>query len=140
MSINDRNPIIVLHEEGYSQVNIAKRLNCSRASVQKLVKKYNETGDVVNKKKSGRPKKLSLRDEQFLKITELQNRKKLSAELVQDLKRATETLVHASNMRRSLIKSGLKGCVAIQKPLLREGNKEKRLKFTREHKEWQKNQ
>ena len=140
MSINDRNPIIVLHEEGYSQVNIAKRVNCSRASVQKLVKKYNETGDVVDKKKSGRPKKLSLRDEQFLKITELQNRKKLSAELVQDLKRATETLVHASNMRRSLIKSGLNGCVAIQKPLLREGNKEKRLKFTREHKEWQKNQ
>ena len=60
--INDRNRIIVLHEEGYSQVNIAKRVNCSRASVQKIVKKYNETGDVVDKKKSGRPKKLSLRD------------------------------------------------------------------------------
>ena len=63
ISINDRNRIIVLYEEGYSQVNIAKRVNRSRTSVQKIVKKYNETGDVVDKKKSGRPKKLSLRDE-----------------------------------------------------------------------------
>ena len=39
-----------------------------------------------------------------------------------------------------MTKSGLKGCVAIIKPLLRKGNKEKRLKFAREHKEWQKNQ
>ena len=99
ISINDRNCIIVLHKEGYSQVNIAKCVNCSRASVQKIVKKYNETGDVVDKKKSGRPKKLSLCDEQFLKITALQNRKKVSAELVQDLKRASETLVHASTVQ-----------------------------------------
>ena len=138
ISINDRNRIIVLHEEGYSQVNIAKRVNCSRASVQKIVKKYNETGDIVDKKKSGRPNKLSLRDEQFLKITALRNRKKVSAELVQDLKRASGTLVHASTVRRSLIKSYF--IKSIKKPLLRKGNKEKRLKFAREHKKWQKNQ
>ena len=94
----------------------------------------------MDKKKSGRPQKLSLRDEQFLKITALRNRKKVSTELVQDLKRASGTLVHASTVRKSLIKSGLKGCVAIKKPLLPKGNKEKRLKFAREHKEWQKNQ
>ena len=128
ISINGRNRILVLHEEGYSQVNIAKRVNCSRVSVQKVVKKYNKTGDVVDKKKFGRRKKLSLRDEQFF------------LKKAQDLKRASGNLVHASTVRRSLIKSGLKGCVAIKKPLLRKGNKEKRLKFAREHKEWQKNQ
>ena len=90
ISISDRNRIIVLHEVGYSQVNIAKGVNCLRASVQKIVKKYNETGDVVDKKKSGRPKKLSLRDEQFLKITALRNRKRVSTELVQDLKKLVE--------------------------------------------------
>ena len=71
ISINDRNRIIVLREEGYSQVNIAKRVNCLQASVQNIVKKYNETGDVVDEKKSGCLKKLTLRDEQFLKITAL---------------------------------------------------------------------
>ena len=105
ISINVRNRIIVLHEEGYSQVYIAKRVNCSRVSVQKIEKIYNETGDVADKKKSGRPKKLSQRDEQFLKITALRNYKKVSAELVQDLKSASGTLVHASTVRRSLIKS-----------------------------------
>ena len=62
--MNDRNRIIVLHEEGYRQVNIAKHVNCLQASVKKIVKKYKKTGDVADKKKSGRPKKLSLRDEQ----------------------------------------------------------------------------
>ena len=94
----------------------------------------------MDKKKSGCPKKLSLRDEQFLKITALQNCKKVNAELIQDLKRVSGTLVHASTVRRSLTKFGLKRCVAIKKPLLRKGNKEKRFKFAREHKEWQKNQ
>ena len=98
ISINDRDRIIVLHEECYSQVNIAKCVNCSRAPVQKIVQKYNETGDVVDKKKSGRPKKLSLRDEQFLKITAVRNRNKVSTELIQDLKRASGTLVHASTV------------------------------------------
>ncbi|XP_065664520.1 uncharacterized protein LOC136086168 [Hydra vulgaris] len=96
ISINNRMGIIVLHKEGYSQVKIATRVNCSRASVQKIVQKYNKTGDVVDKKKSGRPEKLSLRDEQFLKITALRIRKTVSAELAQDLKRASGTLVHAS--------------------------------------------
>ena len=80
ISVNDRNRIIILLEVGHSEVNIAKRVNCLRASVQKIVKKYNETEDVVDEKKSGCIKKLSLRDEQFLKITALRNRKKVCAE------------------------------------------------------------
>ena len=38
ISINERNRIIFLHEEGNIQANLAKRVNCSRASVQKIVK------------------------------------------------------------------------------------------------------
>ena len=101
ISVNDRNRIIVLREEGHSQVNISKLVNCLQASIQKIVKKYNETGDVVDEKKSGCIKKLSLRDEQFFKTTALRNCKKICAELVQDLKRASRFLVHASTVRRS---------------------------------------
>ena len=56
-SVNDRNHVTVLHDEGYNQVKIAEHVNCSRFLVQKIVKKYIETGGVVDKKKSGRPKK-----------------------------------------------------------------------------------
>ena len=118
----------------------ARRVNCSRCLVQKEVRRYIETGDVVDKRKSVRSKKLTPRDEQFLKVSVLRNRKKVSAELVQDLRRATGTIVHPITVRQSLLRSGLRGCVAIKKHFLRKGNKEKRLKFANEHIEWQKNQ
>ena len=41
-----------------------------------------------------------------------------------------------STVRRSLLKSGLKGCVAVRIPLLRKGNKTKRLKYAQEHRNW----
>ena len=68
--------MIVLHTVGYNQLNISEQVNCSRSSVQKIVKKYIETGDVVYKKKFGHPKKLNPCDEQFLKVSGLRNRKK----------------------------------------------------------------
>ena len=115
-------------------------MNYSRSSVQKVVKNCIKTGDVVDKKKSGRPKKLTPSDEQFLKVSALRNRKKVSAGLGQDLRVATGTIVHPGTARRSLLKSGLRGCKAIKKPLLRKGSEEKRLKFPKELIEWQKNQ
>ena len=63
-------------------------MNCSQSLVQKIVKKYIKTGDVVDKKKSGCSKKLIPHNEQFLKVSRLQNHKKVSAELVQHLRKA----------------------------------------------------
>lgn len=50
--------VITHHKEGLSQRQIAKNVKISRNAVQQLIKKFEETGSVEDKKKCGRPKKL----------------------------------------------------------------------------------
>ena len=40
----------------------------------------------------------------------------------------------------SLIRNGLHGRVAVKKPFLRKGNREKRLRYAKQHKKWTENQ
>lgn len=74
-STANRNKIVILHQEGYSQVQIANRVKCSRHAVQQTLKKFQETSDVIDRSKSGRRKKLSHADDHFLKRTALRDRK-----------------------------------------------------------------
>ena len=135
-----RHQIIILHKEGYSQRAIHQKLGISRGGIQHTIKKFEETGQVDDLERNGRPRKLSKSDEHFLKVTSLRNRKKSSKELTQDLKDASGPSVHPCTTRRSLIRSGLKGRVAAKKPFLRKGNRQKRLVYAKNHKNWTENQ
>lgn len=136
ISLLERQKIIVLHEEGYSQRQIVQKTQVSRTAIREIIKKYKNTGTLEDKTRSGRPPKLNKHDIKYLKNLSLRNRKKTSSELAQDIQAATGTKVTSSCVRRHLLKAGLRGCVAVKKPLLRRGNKEKRLKYAKEHKNW----
>ena len=123
----------MLHEEGYSQRQISSKTGYSKTAVTEIIKKFRETGSLEDRKKSGRPPKLTKDDNKYLKTLSLRNRKKTSTELAKDITTATEKNVSSSCIRRHLLKSGLRGCVAIRKPLLRRGNKEKRRKYAKQH-------
>ena len=56
--------------------------------------------------------------------------------MAKDINTATGKNVSSSCILRHLLKSGLRGCFAIRKPLLRRSNKEKRLKYAKQHKDW----
>ncbi|CAK9818710.1 Transposable element Tcb1 transposase [Anthophora quadrimaculata] len=136
ISVADRHRIIIYYQDGLSQREIARKCKFSRTAIQNIIKKFNETGSVEDKKRCGRPKKLGERQERFLRLQSLRNRAKTSTELAQDLQEATGVSVDSSTVRRSLLKSGLRGCVAIKKSLFRKGNKQKRLQYAREHSNW----
>lgn len=61
-----RNLIVQLREDGKSYGEIAKTVKKNRATVQSIIKKYRETGNISNKPRSGRPKVLSNRDIRLL--------------------------------------------------------------------------
>ena len=104
--------------------------------VTEIIKEFIETSSLEDRKKSGRPPNLTKDDNKYLKTLSLRNRKKTSTELAKDINKATEKNISSSCIRQHLLKSGLRGCVAIRKPLLRGGNKEKRLKYAKPHKDW----
>ncbi|XP_065650337.1 uncharacterized protein LOC136078491 [Hydra vulgaris] len=130
-----RQKVIVLHEEGYSKRQILSKTGCSKTAVAEIIKKFRETGSLEDRKKSGRPPKLIKDEYKYLKTLSLRNRKKTSTEFTKDINTATGKNVSSSCIRRHQLKSGLRGYVAIRKPLLRCGNKEKQLKYAKQHKD-----
>lgn len=126
----------ILREEGYSFRQIAKRMNVSPSTVYKCVQRYERNGNYRNTPGRGRKKKLSESDEQYLKVTSLRDRRKSSIELTKNLEDATGKKVTPRLVRKTLAATGLGGYVAVRKPLLRKGNRQKRLVWARNHKRW----
>ena len=69
----DRHKIVVLHQQGKSQRAIARVTGFSRCGIQAVIKKFEETGEVKDRKRSGRAKTLSASDEQYLKVNSLRD-------------------------------------------------------------------
>jgi len=92
------------------------------------------------KQKVFRPKQ-SAADEQYLTVMSLRKRVKSSKNLTQDLRDASGPSVDSSTVLWSLIRNGLHGRrVAVKKPFLRKGNRERRLMYAKWHKKWTENQ
>ena len=127
--------MVILYEQGHSQAEIARQTGVSRCGVQAILKKQQKTGKVEDRKRSGRPRKLTKKDETYLKITSLRNRRKTSLDLAAEIVQTSGKQVHSSTVR-SLIRNDLNCRVAVKKPHIRKGNKTKRLKFAQRHKNW----
>ena len=138
ITLFNRHKIIILHQQGHSQTEISRQTGFSRCGIQG-VEKFEISGHVEDKKRRGRPKKLSVPDEQFLKVTSLSDRKKSSKDLAQHLADSYGSEVDSSTVRRSLIKNGPNGRVAATKPFIRKGNGE-RGQNMQELKDWNEDQ
>ena len=87
-----------------------------------------ETGQVEDERNSSRP------------IKTIYNLEKSSKGLMQDLRDASGPSVDPFTVGPSLIRNGLHGRVAVKKPFLRKGNREKRLSYAKLNKKWTENQ
>ncbi|KAM3911575.1 uncharacterized protein RB166_020172 isoform 1-T2 [Leptodactylus fuscus] len=123
LSAATRHKIVTLRQQGLSQSKISKQTGVSRCAVQALLKKHQETGNVEDRTRSGRPRKLTAADEMHIVLTSLQNRKKSSSAIRLELAETSGTLVHPSTVRRSLARSGLYGGVTAKRPDLQHAKK-----------------
>ena len=62
-----RAQIVTLHKNGLSQHQISKQIGVNRSSVQRAIKKFNSEGIYGNQKKSGRPRKTTVQDDDTIK-------------------------------------------------------------------------
>ncbi|XP_066465005.1 farnesyl pyrophosphate synthase-like isoform X1 [Eleutherodactylus coqui] len=129
LSTETRHEVVILHQQGLSQAKISKQTGVSRCAVQALLKKHKETGNVEDRRRSGRPRKLSAADEIHIMFTSLQNRKMSSSAISSEVAETSGTQVHPSTVRRSLARSGLHGRIMSKKPYLQHGNKAKRFNY-----------
>ncbi|MBN3283819.1 S14L2 protein, partial [Polyodon spathula] len=72
---------------------ILRQTGVSRWAVQALLKKHKETGNVEDRRRSGRPRKLTAADERHIMLTSLRNRKMSSNAISSELAENSGTLI-----------------------------------------------
>ena len=134
--VEERSRIVVLSEEGYSIREIAKKTGISKSSVGYTLKKFKSTGSYSSQKRSGRPRKTTVGEDRFLQTLSKRNRRKTGPELAAEINRSRDTPISVTTVKRRLRQVGLRGCIAVRKPLLRKQNKKKRLEWAKSHQNW----
>ena len=119
--------------KGLSHRQIAARMRVSKGAVQRTAERFTRTNAYSTLPRSGRPKCTTPQQDRFIKITSLRNRR-ATAGNIQALVNATGgKTISKTTVRKRLAACGLKGRVAVSKPLLRSKNKRKRLLWAKRY-------
>lgn len=136
LSEEKRGIIIGLHKAEKSNRQIATELNIPRQTVDYNVKKFITKGTIVNNPRQGRPKATTSAEDRNIIMQSKRNRRLTAPEITARVNESRNNPVSMSTVKRRLLNAGLKGCVAVSKPLLKVINKKKRLDWARQHKNW----
>lgn len=133
----ERGEIIGLFKANkFSYKDIAEILDHPKSTVGDVIKKYNEEGLTTTKKRSGKPKKLTNRDERSLVKIIKENRGNTLEEVTEKFNTAMKISVSNRTVQRTLHKMGYSGHAAKKKPLVSEKNRKKRLGWCRMRRNW----
>ena len=111
---------LLCKKKGFTGKDIASKI-APKSTIYRIIKNFKESGSIVVKKASGRPRKSSLRQDHLLKLIQLRDRGTTSTELAQEWQQAGVS-AYASTVRHSLLEDGLMSRRAAKKPLLSRKN------------------
>lgn len=135
-SIEKMSSIKTLHDEGYSVRQISAKVGVSKTTVNRTIKRYQETGSLEHRERPGPSRVTSQREDQRICITSKRNRRLTAPEIAAEINRGRQRPISVSTVKRRLKEANLHGRVAHRKPLLRRGNRLKRLQWARLHQNW----
>ncbi|KAH7956587.1 hypothetical protein HPB52_010877 [Rhipicephalus sanguineus] len=126
--LEQRQRIVELSLQGWSQRAICRLMNRSRAAVSRIIRTYRDHGgSLADRERSGRPGATDTETDSLIVacvvVDPFIDAKEIRRELQLD--------VSLSTIRRRLREAGLRGCVAAQKPQLTERQRQLRLEFAR---------
>ena len=128
---------IGLRKSGMSYRAIGSTIGISRASVQRALERYEETGDFKDRSRCGRPKKLGARNIRMLKHLVGDDDNRSSArEIMIKLNETLEKPVCRRTVINYLLKCGFEYKVKIKKPFLNKQHRQARLQWCLEHSNW----
>lgn len=136
ISAEKRSQIVILKKTGKSYAEIAKILKISRSGVQKCWQRFIQTRSNKNRSGRGRTRKTSKRDNSHILLISKADRFKTASDIRAKINQTLAEPISLNTVKRRLRENGLVGRIAAKKTLLRSVNKQKRLKFAKEHKNW----
>jgi transposase len=132
----ERGEIIGLKKANFSYREIANILNRSKRAVENTINDYFKKNKTTAALKSGRPKKLSRRDERQLVKAVKKDPKTTAYKLTKQLEELN-IISSERTIRRTLHSKNIYGRKAVKKPLISEVNRKKRLFWCHAKKNWE---
>lgn len=128
--------IIILLREGYSQREVAQKLNTNKSVVQRAAARHRVTGSFKRRRGQGAKRKTTAREDRFIELQALRKRFVTSRELKNDLRLATGKEISTKTVRRRLKEVNLIARQPATGPILTALHKRNRLNFCLNHQEW----
>uniref|UniRef100_A0A3B5QK18 Transposase Tc1-like domain-containing protein n=1 Tax=Xiphophorus maculatus TaxID=8083 RepID=A0A3B5QK18_XIPMA len=135
MSLETKERIVKLLEEGNPSRMVAKDVGWSQSAVSKIWTKYKQHGMVVKAKRTGRPRKTSKRQDKQLKAICLENRKSTTKQMKHKWEEVGVNVCDRT-VRNRLKEMGFQYRKAKRKPALTPKHKRTRLQWAKERQSW----
>lgn len=120
---------------GMPQNRVAQLFGVSLSTIKRLRRRFQETGDVKDRPRSGRPRVTTGQDDLYIRMAALRNRR-LNASQLQMRMRARHVNISDQTVRNRLHAAGLRARKPARKPLLTANHRAHRLQWCRAHRGW----
>lgn len=108
----------------------------SRQLVSIWNRRYKDVDEVYNKRRSGRPRKTTIREDKLIKRQSVADPQKSATAIAKDLDENYGINVHISTIKRRLKEQGLIARRPSKKPLISKRNRKARIMFAKTHQNW----
>ena len=110
MTFEQRERTIGMLTSGMSARDVAQHFQRHESTISRLLNRFQQTGNVADRPRSGRPRKTTLREDRFLTTSSRRNRFLPSRKLGRLLRNDTGTTVCDKTVRNRLHAARLKAC------------------------------
>jgi transposase len=123
-------------QQGIPNQEVAAEFGVVKSTITKIIKLFAETGSFEARKKSGRPKVTSARDDNILERLSKKNPFATASELNAEMKEFYGVDCCVSTTKSRLRAANLFGRRPARKPYISKKNRKARLSFARDHLNW----
>ena len=132
-SINLRKLVIEHYSDGNSIRTISQKVKLPHSTVQYIIKKWNQTGSVINRNGRGRKRLATSQIDRIIHRRMISNRRKSANEMAIGLKNECGITINAQTIRNRMHEVGYRGCVARRKPIIKKSSRWRRVTWARKH-------
>lgn len=124
-------------EAGHSQRQVAGQFNVTQSVISRLRNRYNQTGTVQERQRSGRPRCTTTREDRYLGLIARRQRFQSAVRLNADFRQATGRRVSTQTIRNRFHASNLRACRPAVRPILTRQHRIARQHWATDHANWQ---
>ena len=105
---NERERAVGIFQAGMTQTEIANHFNCSRMTIYRLLVRVRATGTTSDRRRSGRPRETTLRQDRHITLIHLRNRFVTVVDTARRSPRIRNNRISDQTVRNRLRQSGLR--------------------------------